>query len=71
VTKELILREGVIPTFLDQYLMVGNDFTIGCYECKNSTELVVTFGMTRGDKIVYVTCAICGQTLAKTEGAWE
>jgi hypothetical protein len=62
----VVVPEGDIPT-LDEYGYLWlNGEIIGCYECKNPVDLVMT--ITTENKWVLVTCGVCGRDVAKSEG---
>jgi len=68
MSMTVVLKQNQVPVFEDGYLWFNNTFILGCYECKNTTELLMTVSYTnRQVDSVLVTCGMCGEDIATTE----
>jgi len=66
--EPVIIPTGILPTFDEfGYLRLQRDHAIGCYECKNGRELLMTILSSLDGYLVIVTCGICGRDVAKSE----
>jgi hypothetical protein len=64
-----IFPVGILPTIDEKDHVWVEGKLLGCYKCKNIEELVVTTVTSEEvPSIFLVSCVICRQTVARSEG---